>query len=641
MTDLMHTLLTITLAGSALAVVLALVGRLTRDKLPKAAIYYLWLLVLLRLCLPWAVFGEGVDLPQPELPQKIQVTVPTDIDPEAIQNIQGDPISAPEGMEKYTVATGALSRPWYTTAWRWVCDNFVSLWLGGAAIHFLWFAASYLRFRRSLEKACTPLTGPEQALLLELNGGKAVRACRSPLAQTPMVVGLARPAIFLPETELTARQLEHILRHELTHLHACDLWIKWAAVLVTSFHWFNPLMPWLRREMNRWCELSCDERVVRAMDDQQKEDYGRTLLALAAAHALPRAVPATMLVEEKGRLKERLTAILTFKQATGAVLALCCAVAVLFTGCAGLLGPAQKQSEYLSAEKPNYTPPAWVEMADTFVTTLSDEQLALAVELIGRWQTENAPDLTEATLRLLPITSMVEANAYVMSSQALYCVDAGAGEIKPFVGALEERYGGLAYLSGTEGKYRRDYCFYLSRNGQMSSLKADVRNLKNLIKDATWVYSETAVQEMQLQLRNGALEYAEISFVDAEDSYHTFFYNGPAGVRNVREYPDRTGERSPVKLEDLSGLIDALIAWQQEHDTENGESYNASYSRSGRLLENYGEGSAGEFLGIVQYSLSTGKITRVEGPDKADSSGGVITLLYPAVQPGWLYAIGE
>ncbi len=639
MTDLMHSLLTITLTGSALALVLALLGRVVKNKLPKAAVYYLWLLVLLRLALPWSLPGAGVELPQPEVPQKSQVTLPLDIDPEAIQIIQGDPISVPEGMEKYAVAAGAVSLPWHIAVWRWVCGHFAALWLAGAGMHLLWFTASYRTFRRTLANSAAPLQEQEQALLTQLNGGRAIRAFRSGAAQTPMVVGLLRPAIVLPDVALDSRQLEYIARHELTHVRRKDLWFKWAAVLVTSFHWFNPLMPWLRREISRWCELSCDEAVVGALDDGEKEAYGRTLLALASAHALPRAVPATTLVEEKGRLKERLAAILTFKQATVAVLALCCALAVLFTGCAGILGVAQKQPE---PRHPGYVPPDWVEMPADFVTTLTDEQLAAAVEQISQWMGENAPELTEPTLYLAPYQEARNANIYTMFSLGLYCVDAGAGEIKPLEGMVEDAASaGMAFLRGGEGG-QFAYSFYLSRTGRMNSLDKDLKQLKAAFADTAQAHPEARVDQMQVQLREGTLEYAQVGFDDGD--YRFLFYNAPTGLRHIRTYDDRAAEASPVKPGDLPAMLDALMDWQREQDPANAQSFNASYSapeKAELFLKAYTTGSDTESLGLAQYSLSAGTITRVEDPARADCSGGMITLLYPARQPTWFYLIGE
>ena len=354
MSDLMKIVLMLSLSGTALAAFLALLRRALKNRLPHGLFYYLWLLVLLRLMVP-------VALPVPGLERVMEPPVVESVAPPGVQAapegvtgrpaviVPGEPQTHPgqtvPGVPGQPVSVETPGPRWYERAWDFLCRHFTALWLAGAALHFLWFAVSYFRFCRSLKQDCLPLWEHEQALLDDLRGQWRVEACRSPLAQTPMLVGLIRPRIILPETAITTLQLECILRHELTHLRRRDLLYKWFTVAVTSFHWFNPLMPWLRKEISRCCELSCDEAVISSMSDDQKRTYGETLLALAAASALPRAVPATTLCEEKKQLKERLVGILKHKHATAVILLLSCLLALLVAGCAAVLGPNAARRE--------------------------------------------------------------------------------------------------------------------------------------------------------------------------------------------------------------------------------------------------------------------------------------------------------
>ena len=356
MPDIMRTVLLLSLCGTALAVLLAVLRRLLKNRLPHGLFYYLWLLVLLRLLVPVAlpVPGRELTLPEPRSAEAVTPPVsvqaapdgmvgqPIPFDPSYVQTVPADTVITGNGLELSFQQEKTL---WYRSVWTFLCENFLHIWLAGAAIHFLWFAVSYFRFCRSLKQDCLPLWEHEQALLEGLRGKWRVEACRSPLAQTPMLVGLIRPRIILPETAITTLQLECILRHELTHLRRRDLLYKWFTVAVTSFHWFNPLMPWLRREIARCCELSCDEAVIGSMNEDWKRTYGETLLALAAVSALPRAVPATTLCEEKKQLKERLVGILKYKHVTAVILLLSCLLALLVAGCAAVLGPNAARRE--------------------------------------------------------------------------------------------------------------------------------------------------------------------------------------------------------------------------------------------------------------------------------------------------------
>ncbi|MCR5844015.1 MAG: right-handed parallel beta-helix repeat-containing protein, partial [Oscillospiraceae bacterium] len=107
---------------------------------------------------------------------------------------------------------------------------------------------------------------------------------------------------------------------------------------VLSTQWFNPLSYLVRRELNRACELSCDEILLRDMDRADKLSYGHTLLNMAAAGSLPSSVAATTFSTEKRNLKERLEQIMHYKKSGTRLLAAVLAL-VLLAGCAALAGP--------------------------------------------------------------------------------------------------------------------------------------------------------------------------------------------------------------------------------------------------------------------------------------------------------------
>ena len=154
---------------------------------------------------------------------------------------------------------------------------------------------------------------------------------------TPVLVGVLRPVIVLPEAAEPDR-LADILRHELTHARRHDLLYKWFAAAVTSLHWFNPLMIPVRRALGRDCELSCDEAVVRPMDAARRRHYGETLLALAAAPSSRPGPLAATLCEEKEQLKERLIAIAHPRRSGAAAVLLSLLLIPAVGGCALVSG---------------------------------------------------------------------------------------------------------------------------------------------------------------------------------------------------------------------------------------------------------------------------------------------------------------
>ena len=347
MTGFLLTLLRLSLLGSVLGVVLMGALRLLGDRISRAAGYYLWLLVLLRLCLPvW------VDLPIPVYQQSATVTGvmvmtqpaggqtggTTALYPPADQGGQspnsGDGLSVPDGSGE-----GAAAAP--TVDWRAIL-NAPALWFGLWAIGFVLtlgrYAWSGRRFTRLVRRESRPPAPAALEVLRELDpGGKAALAV-CPGLPCPMALGLLRPTVFLPEGVEDRGRLEDILRHELTHLRRRDLLYKWCAAAVTSLHWFNPLMPVFRREMARRCELACDEAAAGGLSPAERRRYGETLLSLAAAP--PKGLVVTTLCEEKEHLKERLVALVNMKKRGPAALALTLCITVLLGSCAMIGGSA-------------------------------------------------------------------------------------------------------------------------------------------------------------------------------------------------------------------------------------------------------------------------------------------------------------
>jgi hypothetical protein len=51
-------------------------------------------------------------------------------------------------------------------------------------------------------------------------------------------------------------------------------------VLINALHWFNPLAYLARHNIDRFCELSCDESVTKSMDFQEKKKYCKLILSV-------------------------------------------------------------------------------------------------------------------------------------------------------------------------------------------------------------------------------------------------------------------------------------------------------------------------------------------------------------------------
>jgi len=172
----------------------------------------------------------------------------------------------------------------------------------------------YVRFTKKIHRGYIPAQDNEINMLTKLSPKPKI--IRSTQAQTPMLIGIFRPLIVLPNRDFTDQQLYCIFTHELTHMRRLDILVKWLSLVACAVHWFNPLV-WLARwEIDRVCELACDEAVIRNMDATNRQNYGDTLIEAAADEKIPLPVLSTTMCTEKRAMRERLTAIMMNKKYT-------------------------------------------------------------------------------------------------------------------------------------------------------------------------------------------------------------------------------------------------------------------------------------------------------------------------------------
>ena len=314
----MTTLLTLTLSGSALALLLLALRYLLLKRMPSTVYYYAWLLVLLRFVLPLPGFvplpGAEAEPASSAVPFSQHFFSETNapasqveftLSPASPEDSAALPVSESESPSQVVNSSPspfvAVSR-----SFRWNSPAlWLSLWGLGALLCFGGTVFSYLRFTRRLRPSLRMPGVFVRGIYRALPGRKPALYLCSAL-KTPLMYGVIHPRIVLPERSYDEELLTNILRHELMHYRRKDTLYKWVSVAVLSLHWFNPLSWIARREINRACELSCDEMLLRSMSRSEKQAYGNTLLNMAASSALPAGVVATTFSTEKKNLTERL-----------------------------------------------------------------------------------------------------------------------------------------------------------------------------------------------------------------------------------------------------------------------------------------------------------------------------------------------
>ena len=281
-----------TLTLSALIAAVLLVRAVFKNRVPKRMIYALWLVVLLKLCMPGTLFSLPV-LPAEQTAAPVQ---------RAEFPAQTAPVTQPpaQAVQPQTPAQPVTQEPANPAAKPLTATQiFRIIWFSGSALLGLWMLGSWLVFTIRLRKS---------RKFLGRHGKTSIYV--SSRIPSPCLAGLI-PAVYLTRNVLQNDTTALILRHELTHLRHLDpLWsfCRTAAVVV---YWWNPLvwlMVWLA---NRDMELACDEAVLRALGPDCRKAYALTLLDMAQRN--PKSAPLCSGFA-KSSAEERIRAILSFKR---------------------------------------------------------------------------------------------------------------------------------------------------------------------------------------------------------------------------------------------------------------------------------------------------------------------------------------
>lgn len=95
---------------------------------------------------------------------------------------------------------------------------------------------------------------------------------------TPIITGIFKSKIILPDKKYTESELNFILKHELIHYKRKDNFFKCLMTMVNIIYWFNPIIYILRHFFYEQCELSCDETVIDNYSLFEIKEYSLILL---------------------------------------------------------------------------------------------------------------------------------------------------------------------------------------------------------------------------------------------------------------------------------------------------------------------------------------------------------------------------
>jgi beta-lactamase regulating signal transducer with metallopeptidase domain len=327
--------------SSLLITALFVFDLLLRRKLRTSIRYALWLIVLVKLCVP----------PTLALPTSpvwwLHKTPPSVVaKPSRHYMITYDegPLSE---MPQIPLPAFVPPQPAMTNA-AWLLA--VSAAVSSALL--IWLLARWWQITRLVRRAAASerLTAISDAAQKFVGLNLKVQVKLTTNAMSPAVCGLFRPAILIPQSlaeNFTDEQLHAVLLHELIHLRRRDVWLNFVQALLQIIYWWHPLVWLANAHIRRVREEAVDDAVMLALRNDA-ESYAPTLLEVAKL-ALNRPLASLGLVgilESRHALRQRIERLVDFRPPRHAGLTLVSLLGILaFTAVAVPMGDGPSPEE--------------------------------------------------------------------------------------------------------------------------------------------------------------------------------------------------------------------------------------------------------------------------------------------------------
>lgn len=316
MNEILKIVLSLSLSGSIFILLLLLIRHFFSEKLSKRWQYYIWLVVIVRLLLPFTPSVSLVGNIFDDIEQYMEEESVPYSSINTSNNAQSE-VDDTEDMAWMDTEDQSFEPEEETQT---DSENLWAIWLVVAVILFIRKVTIYQSFVKYLHAGCMPVTEiePLEALgrAMEQNHIKArVELHKNNLISSPLLIGFFHPCIVVPALNVPEESFYYTILHELTHYKRGDMFYKWLLQFTICMHWFNPLVYLMQHEIERECELSCDEHIISGLNNIEQRKYGDTLLEAVKMNGIYKnSLASVTLIGSKEILKERLKSIMSYKK---------------------------------------------------------------------------------------------------------------------------------------------------------------------------------------------------------------------------------------------------------------------------------------------------------------------------------------
>lgn len=170
-----------------------------------------------------------------------------------------------------------------------VIDLLGLIWLGGAVIAMVILVISYTRLLLQVNRLEEIKDSRIEDIVAKIgreHGRKTkFRLLLKEDAGTPFVVGILKPNIVMPETEISDMEAYLILKHEMLHYYRGDTAVKILCEILKAIYWWNPFMYMLSKLVSNMQEINVDFQVSKGLSNLEQLEYTQCLINTAKKRA--------------------------------------------------------------------------------------------------------------------------------------------------------------------------------------------------------------------------------------------------------------------------------------------------------------------------------------------------------------------
>ncbi|OUB60705.1 M56 family metallopeptidase [Bacillus thuringiensis] len=310
---------------------------LFRNKITPRWQYMLWIILIIRLVLPWSPDSSYsiysvLTYKNDDAFISSRNPVAIFLSKERMQELKGiDDTKVPTKEDTYTSSSTQTNQanktqshnnekqndeavPFYT-----IC---IYIWLTGVIL--LSFATFIMNRRLLLYIKKQPVITDEKIVQIfekckqSMSVHRDIPLLVSGKVSSPTVFGFIRPKLLLSTVHmeiLEEQQLRYIFHHELAHIKRRDVGVNWLMHGLLILNWFNPILWYAYSCMREDQELACDALALTCINSEEQIAYGHTIISLLEHYSGYYQVPGMAnFSKNKRMLKRRILMIKKFQR---------------------------------------------------------------------------------------------------------------------------------------------------------------------------------------------------------------------------------------------------------------------------------------------------------------------------------------